>query len=206
MGNVAASGGYYISCVADRIYAEPNTLTGSIGIFGLIPCIKGLLNDKLGITQGTVSTNANSDFISASAPMTPYQRNSMQRMVEDGYETFVGRCAQGRGMSVDSIKAIAEGRVWDGQTALEIGLVDQLGGLEAAVSDIADELGFETYAIKEYPSTEIDFMKTLMEGKKTIKEKIIANELGDAYQYYEAISRLNGLEPLQCRMETVVIE
>ena len=109
-------------------------------------------------------------------------------------------------MSVDSIKAIAEGRVWDGQTALEIGLVDQLGGLEAAVSDIADELGFETYAIKEYPSTEIDFMKTLMEGKKTIKEKIIANELGDAYQYYEAISRLNGLEPLQCRMETVVIE
>lgn len=206
MGDVAASGGYYISCGADRIYAEPTTLTGSIGIFGLIPCIKGLLNDKLGITQGTVSTNANSDFISASAPMTPYQRNSMQRMVEDGYETFVGRCAQGRGMNVDSIKAIAEGRVWDGQTALEIGLVDQLGGLEAAVSDIADELGFETYAIKEYPSTEIDFMKTLMKGKKTIKEKIIANELGDAYQYYEAISRLKGLEPLQCRMETVVIE
>ncbi len=142
MSDYAASGGYYISSGADIIYAEPVTLTGSIGIFGMIPCVKELMNDKLGMTTDNVSTNLNGSFPTIDEPMTPFQRESMQREINRGYETFVSRCAQGRDMPVDSIKAIAEGRVWDGISALEIGLVDRLGSLSTAVSDMADALGF----------------------------------------------------------------
>lgn len=206
MGNVAASGGYYISCGADRIYAESTTLTGSIGIFGVVPCIKPLLNNNLGITQGTVSSNANGNFISLTEPMTPYQQRCMQDMINRGYETFVGRCAEGRNLSIDSIKQIAEGRVWDGTTALEIGLIDKIGGLYDAINDLATELGYDTYAIKEYPSDEIDIWKEIMKSQVSIKEKAIAEELGEAYQYYKAIERIKNLEPIQCRMEKVIIK
>lgn len=205
MGDVAASGGYYISSGADRIYAEPTTLTGSIGIFGIVPCIKPLLNNNLGITQGCVSSNANGEFISLTEPMTPYQQRSMQDMINRGYETFVGRCAEGRNIPVDSIKAIAEGRVWDGATALEIGLVDKLGGLNDAIIDLASELGYSTYSIKEYPSDGINIWKEIMKSQASIKERVIADELGEAYQYYKVIEQIKNLDPIQCRMETVII-
>lgn len=206
MGHMAASGGYYISCGADKIYADNTTLTGSIGIFGLVPCVKGLLQNNLGITQGTVSTNKNSDFIALSQPMTGYQRQSMQRMIDNGYETFVSRCAEGRNMSVDSIKAIAEGRVWDGQTALEIGLVDKLGGINDAITDLASEMGFETYCIKEYPSLEEELMKQIMNSSASIKQNIAQEEFGEYYQYIQSIKALSNLEPLQCRAEKIIIE
>lgn len=206
MGHMAASGGYYISCGADRIYADATTLTGSIGIFGLVPCTKKLMNEKLGINTGVVSTNKNSDFISLSEPMTQYQRNGMQKMVSEGYETFVKRCAEGRGMSVDSIKLIAEGRVWDGETALNIGLVDKIGGIEMAIKDIADNLGFEDYSVCEYPSVEDELMKKLMNVKANIKNEVVADELGDAYIYYDAFEKIMRLEPLQCRTEQIIIK
>ena len=206
MGDVAASGGYYISCGAHCIYAEPVTLTGSIGIFGMIPCAKTLLTDKLGITEGTVATNANGGFISFTQPMTPFQRQKMQMMVNNGYENFVGRCATGRSMSVDSIKAIAEGRVWDGKSAYELGLVDKLGSLENAVADMANELGFEAYEIKEYPSLEEELMNKLMNGNFSLKNDIIKSELGETYQYYKQINLLKNLEHVQCRMEEIVIK
>lgn len=206
MGDVAASGGYYISCGAHCIYAEPVTLTGSIGIFGMIPCAKTFLTDKLGITEGTVATNANGGFISFTQPMTPFQRQKMQMMVNNGYENFVGRCATGRSMSVDSIKAIAEGRVWDGKSAYELGLVDKLGSLENAVADMANELGFEDYEIKEYPSLEEELMNKLMNGNFSLKNDIIKSELGETYQYYKQINHLKNLEHVQCRMEDIVIK
>ncbi len=133
MGDYAASGGYYISCGADKIFAQPMTLTGSIGIFGMIPCAKELVHDKLGVNVDYVSTNANSIGISILEPMTPFMRNKMQESVNRGYELFTSRCAEGRHMSQDSIKAIAEGRVWDGAKALELKLVDQLGQLDDAI-------------------------------------------------------------------------
>ena len=130
MGDYAASGGYYISCGADRIFAEPLTLTGSIGIFGMIPCFKELLTDKIGVNFTEISTNKNG-MLNTFAPMTPVQREAMQRKINNGYELFTKRCAEGRGMQIDSLKAIAEGRVWDGTTALKIGLVDELGGMNS---------------------------------------------------------------------------
>ena len=205
MGHLAASGGYYISCGADRIYADETTLTGSIGIFGVIPCIKNLLTNNLGITQGTVSTNTNSDFISLSEPMTISQRNKMQQMINNGYETFVSRCAEGRGMSIDSIKTIAEGRVWDGKSALELGLIDEIGGINDAISDLASELGYEDYAILEYPSEMNNFMDKLLNVEK-VSEHIVADKLGNAYEYYNAVNKIKTMEKMQCRMEKIIIE
>ncbi|MDE7125285.1 MAG: signal peptide peptidase SppA, partial [Muribaculaceae bacterium] len=129
MSDVAASGGYYISCGADRIFADPATLTGSIGIFGMIPCFEGLVTDKLGINFTTVESNPNADLLNICRPLPAAQLNAMQKMVENGYETFVSRVAAGRHISTDSVKAIGEGRVWYGRDALRIGLVDTLASL-----------------------------------------------------------------------------
>lgn len=205
MGDVAASGGYYISCGADRIYAEPQTLTGSIGIFGIIPCAKTLLNDKIGVTTSTVGTNANPTFLHLDTPLTPVERAAMQRRIDRGYETFVGRCAEGRGMSVDSIKSIAEGRVWDGVTALKIGLVDEFGSLDDVVKAMAKELNLKKYSIGEYPVADLSFWQQLVAAQNELEVKIIEKHLGESYKIYTAIDRINRMEPVQCRMENVVL-
>ena len=129
MVDYAASGGYYISCMADEIVAQPNTITGSIGIFGLIPNFSGL-NSKIGLTYDGVKTNKLSDAISVNRAFRPEERALMQNHVNRGYELFVQRCADGRKKSVAQIKAIAEGRVWTGIDAKSIGLVDKIGGLD----------------------------------------------------------------------------
>lgn len=206
MGDVAASGGYYISCGADRIYAQPTTLTGSIGIFGLIPCAQELLTDKLSLGFGTVQTNANGDFISLSKPMTPLQQAKMQQMINRGYETFVGRCAEGRDMSVDSIKAIAEGRVWDGEAALRLHLVDDLKPLHDVICDMASDLDLNAYNVEEYPRLQKKWWEEALAIEGTIKERFVRSQLGEAYGLYKAMERIKTLEPLQCRMESVVIE
>lgn len=205
MGDYAASGGYYISCGADRIYAEPLTLTGSIGIFGMIPCTQGLMKNHLGINLGTVATNQNSQ-ISILEPMTPAQRNSMQSMINRGYETFVGRCAGGRNMPVDSIKAIAEGRVWDGMEALKLNLVDRLGGLDMAIADLAEDLGYEDYNIVEYPDVKADWIDELLGLKTQIKERALKEEFGNMLPYYIEGKQLLKSEPIQCRMQPVVLK
>lgn len=205
MGDVAASGGYYISCGADRIYCQPVTITGSIGIFGLIPSIKGLLNDKLGVTMTTIATNPEAN-LGIVDPMTPFQRAAMQRMIDRGYETFVGRCAAGRDMTVDSIKAIAEGRVWDGATALRIGLVDKLGSLTDCIADLAAEQGYDKYKVIEYPDPRGEWWEEMLMSSSSIKESIMKAELGDAYRYYKEMNRMQRLEHVQCRMQEVVIE
>lgn len=206
MGDYAASGGYYISCGADRIYAEPATLTGSIGIFGLIPNAEGLLRDHLGVTSGTVSSNENGSFLSLIHPMTPMQRNAMQGYIDRGYETFVGRCAEGRDMPVDSIKAIAEGRVWDGMEALRLNLVDQLGGIDMAITDMADDLGGGKIRIVEYPVIRPEWWEEIVAIQTHMAEGKVRSELGPLYSYYRESRRILEANHLQCRMQPVSLE
>lgn len=205
MSDYAASGGYYISCGADRIFAQPVTLTGSIGIFGLIPNLKGLISDKLGVNTGTVKTNANGNFPSIMEPMTEAQKAAMQKYVERGYELFTSRCAQGRKMPQDSIKMIGEGRVWDGSEALRLGLVDELGGLDAAIAAMAKKLNVETYTISVYPNVKQEWYTAILEASKNVKEAAIHEELGDMQPFYETVKRIKGMSTLQARMDFVEI-
>lgn len=162
MGNLAASGGYYIACNADKIVASPMTLTGSIGIFGLFPMVEKLTN-KVGLSFDVVKTNAMSDFGVMTRPMTAPERQKMQQFIDNGYELFVKRCADGRSMTPEAIKQIAEGRVWTGAKALELGLVDELGGLDKAIEVAADLAKVTTYQLSYYPEKK-DFFTALMES------------------------------------------
>ena len=206
MGDYAASGGYYISCGAEKIYADSTTLTGSIGIFGMIPCAKGLLNDKLGLNFDFVTTNANSSFPSLVTEVTPFQRRQMQANINRGYELFTSRCAQGRGISQDSIKAVGEGRVWAGADALRIGLVDELGSLTDAVEGLAAELGFKKYQVIDYPNPKKDFMAMLAEIDSRMRLRAVKRELGALYPAYHHMRKLAGLDPVQARAALPVIE
>lgn len=151
MGGAAASGGYYISCGADKIYADATTITGSIGIFGIIPYARELLNDKLGISFDVVQTNPNAAFPRIDAPLTTGQRAALEKAIHAGYDLFVKRVADGRGLSTDSVRSIAEGRVWVGATAKKIGLVDELGGLSTAITYTAGKAGVSSSDYVSYP-------------------------------------------------------
>lgn len=206
MGDLAASGGYYISCGADKIFAEPVTLTGSIGIFGMIPCFKELLNDKLGINLSVINTNKNGNFISVTEPMNPIQRAAMQRMINNGYELFTTRCANGRGMELDSLKLIAEGRVWDGITAKEIGLVDEFGNLQDAIDWVVEQAKVGEYSISTYPTLEPSFMKYIRGYMSTQIDNKIASETGELYQYHDIINKIVNRDHIQCLMEPIKIK
>lgn len=198
MGNYAASGGYYISSGAQRIFAEPVTLTGSIGIFGMIPNIEKLTTD-IGINIDEIGTNQNPNFPAITKPMTPMQAEQMQRMVERGYDLFTKRCSQGRKVSQDSIKAIAEGRVWDGKTALKLGLVDELGDLSDAIAWVAEKANLEDYSLDYLPKTEPDFSSFFNAYMSMQTEKMLLRQMPLFYQSKDIIPRLLGLYPLQAR-------
>lgn len=206
MSDYAASGGYYISCGADKIYAEPVTITGSIGIFGLIPNIRGLVTDKLGVTTYPISTNPAGAQPDIFAPMTESQRAGMQSYVDRGYELFVKRVAGGRKKTVDQIKAIAEGRVWDGREALRIGLVDKLGGLDTALADMARELGVESWSVERYPKTEDDVLTALLMMSNRMEQSALKRKLGDVAEIYRTIESIRQYQGVQARMQPVVIE
>lgn len=206
MSDYAASGGYYISCGADKIYAEPVTITGSIGIFGLIPNIRGLVTDKLGVTTYPISTNPAGAQPDIFAPMTESQRAGMQSYVDRGYELFVKRVASGRKKTVDQIKAIAEGRVWDGREALRIGLVDKLGGLDTALADMAKELGVESWSVERYPKTEDDVLTALLMMSDRMEQSALERKLGDVAEIYRTIESIRQYQGVQARMQPVVIE
>lgn len=206
MSDYAASGGYYISCGADKIYAEPVTITGSIGIFGLIPNIRGLVTDKLGVTTYPISTNPAGAQTDIFAPMTESQRAGMQSYVDRGYELFVKRVAGGRKKTVDQIKAIAEGRVWDGREALRIGLVDKLGGLDTALADMARELGVESWSVERYPKTEDDVLTALLMMSDRMEQSALERKLGDVAEIYRTIESIRQYQGVQARMQPVVIE
>ena len=171
MGGMAASGGYYISCGANKIFAEPSTLTGSIGIFGMVPDATELLNEKLGLHFDVVKTNKYADFGAPSVygmlgrPFTGDESAMMQGIVEKGYDLFVSRVADGRGISKDSVDAIGQGRVWTGEQALKIGLVDQLGNLKDAIAEAAQLAELEKYSVDTYPAP-ANFLEQLMNQKQ----------------------------------------
>ena len=199
MGDYAASGGYYISCVADSIIAQPGTLTGSIGIFGTIPNIEGL-NKKLGLSYDGVKTNKMSDAISLNRAFTPEERNLMQAYVNTGYELFVKRCSDGRGIAVDSLKAIAEGRVWTGEDAVKIGLVDALGGINDAVKIAAGKAKLDKYMVKSYPAKD-DFMTKLLKNMNTeVETRFMKSKLGNEnyriLRIIEDAKNMNGIHAL----------
>lgn len=207
MGDMAASGGYYISCGADRIFAEPLTLTGSIGVFGMIPCIKELYEEKLGINQSVVKTNSNSEFPMLTERMTPAQQASMQRMVNNTYELFVSRCAEGRNMPSDSIKAIAEGRVWDGISAKNIGLVDEFGNLEDATKWVAEQAGIDDdYNIIIAPEQKDFFTKYISKHISQSIEGKLQEEMGPMYQYRNTIKHITSRDQILCLTPEVVIK
>ena len=155
MGNYAASGGYFISAPGTKIYADPMTISGSIGVFGLIPNAGKLLEQKLGLTTETVNTNKNSDFPSVYRPMNPYEKEMMQLSIENIYSDFVSKVAAGRKMSAESVDSIGQGRVWSGTSALKIGLVDEIGGLKDAIKGAAKLAGIEHYSVRELPVMKI---------------------------------------------------
>lgn len=205
MGDYAASGGYWISCCADRIFADPLTITGSIGIFGLIPNVKGLA-DKIGVTPQTVSTNPDANFPTLFTPMTETQQAAMQKYVERGYDKFVGRVAKGRKMSEEKVRRIGEGRVWDAVKAKELGLVDELGGMNLALDWVAEKckLG-KSYNVAMYPSIEStiwDFIPELanMKAEETLKDALKGNY--DAIAVKWAMSLLSQ-KPVQARMPNI---
>lgn len=206
MSDYAASGGYYISCGADKIYAEPVTITGSIGIFGLIPNIRGLVTDKLGVTTYPISTNPAGAQPDIFAPMTENQRAGMQSYVDRGYELFVKRVADGRKKTVAQIKTIAEGRVWDGREALRIGLVDKLGGLDTALADMARELGIESWSVERYPKAKDDVLTALLMMSDRMEQRALERKLGDAAEIYRTIESIRQYQGVQARMQPIVIE
>ena len=206
MSDYAASGGYYISCGADRIYADPLTLTGSIGIFGMLPNASGLLKNKLGVNVVSVATNPEGVMPSLFQGLTPYQMEAFQKNVERGYELFVSRVAKGRGMTVDAVKAVAEGRVWDGKEALGKGLVDKIGNLDAVLTDLAAELKVKDYEVKKYPEVEQDFWSQMLKIGSNVKMHIIEDELGDNFELWYMLQRLQNMAPIQARMDYITVK
>lgn len=204
MGTYAASGGYYISCGASRIVAEPTTLTGSIGVFGLIPCINKLMTQTLGITSDEVKTNRFGN-LSIVTPLTEAEGRMIQNSVEQTYALFLDRCAAGRRMPVDSIARIAEGRVWTGADAIELGLVDELGGLQTALDAAAKLADVKKYSIETYPAQK-SFFEELLEsfGSDNLEAKLAA-ELGINKQSLKLLQHITKQDPIQARMTDITV-
>jgi protease-4 len=201
MGNYAASGGYYISAPGTKIYANPTTISGSIGVFGLIPNAAGLLENKLGITHETVNTNENSDFISLYRPLEAYEKNVMQMSIEKVYSDFVSKVAEGRKRSNESIDSIGQGRIWSGTNALKIGLVDELGGLRDAIAGAANLAGIDSlYSIRELPAAEDPYLKLINQLSGNIRLNILRKELGESFRYYNEIKEISTLSGIQARL------
>lgn len=204
MGNYAASGGYYIACMADSILAQPNTITGSIGIFGLIPNLDGL-NKKLGLNYDVVKTNKMSDALSTNRAFRPEERALMQTYINSGYELFIQRCADGRGMTTDQIKAVAEGRVWTGEDALALGLVDKLGNLSDAIAIAAEKAGLTEYQVRDFPEKE-DFTTRLLKNLGgDLEARILKSQMGEHYHIYKHLRSFEYMNGIQARLPYEVV-
>jgi protease-4 len=200
MGNYAASGGYYISAPGSRIFASPTTITGSIGVFGLVPNAVKLLNQKLGISTETVNTNKNSDFPSVYRPMSAYEKDVMQAGIENIYSDFISKVSSGRKMRVTAVDSIGQGRVWSGTDALGIGLVDEMGGLNASVEKAANLAGIDTWSVRELPVLEDPYSKILSQLTGEVKMRILKHELGEYKKYYDELQEIKDLSGIQARL------
>ncbi len=183
MGDLAASGGYYVSAYATKIIAQPNTITGSIGVFGAVPNMKEMFNNKLGITFDNVKTNELADLGSISRPLRKVERDIIQESVDRIYDVFIHHVAEGRGLPVATVDSIAQGRVWSGLDAKQIGLVDDLGGLEYAIEQAAQLASLDKYRLVEYPVAK-DFVTRLMESLGEVETRFIRSRLGESYDIF----------------------
>lgn len=220
MGDLAASAGYEMSCMADVIVAQPTTITGSIGVFGTIPNLGKLMNQKLGLHTDTVCTNRNAAGLSIMRPLSPTVKALWTRNVEDFYKVFVGRVAEGRHMSYDEVHKIARGRVWTGADALGIGLVDTLGGIDLAVSIAAEKAGLDSYKIKEYPEekdtwtqlTELfgegqdDDLSLMAKMRMALRWKASQKDIKALSRLEKDIEYVTTAEGLQARLPYVICE
>lgn len=200
MGDLAASGGYYISCNADRIVASPTTITGSIGIFGMFPSFSGTMK-KLGVASDVVKTNQFADFGNISRTFNEQESELMQSYINNGYDLFLTRCAEGRGMPKDSLALYAEGRVWTGNQAKEIGLVDELGGVEDAIKIAADlaNLG-KSYAVYEYPKMKSTIEELLNKNKEELVAKSAKEWLGNNFELFMMLKDIESEDFMQARI------
>lgn len=193
MGDLAASGGYYIACAADSIYAQPNTITGSIGIFAILPNMQKLFNDKLGITFDGVKTGKYADLGSINRPLTIEERAILQSQVDHGYNDFTLAVANGRHKTQEYINSIGQGRVWTGEQALKIGLVDKLGNINDAINSAANKANLKGYKIVNYPEQKSIFSKLESGLSSHIKAHFIQSELGEEYKYYQQVKAVSKM-------------
>lgn len=200
MGDVAASGGYYIIAPADTIVAGELTITGSIGVFGILLDAQEFFNKKLGITSDVEMTNKYSDIGSPFRSLSGFEREVIQRSVDKVYTTFVNHVAEGRSMTYEKVDRIGEGRVWSGINAKEIGLVDTFGGLRDAIKIAARMAGLEEYRIAELPKLEDPLTQLLKGSTSELRTKLIKNELGEDYKYYKMIKDIKNMDGIQARL------
>ena len=200
-GNYAASGGYYISMAADTIVSEPNTITGSIGIFGIIFNMGDFMANKLGITTDGVSTGDFSGMMTSSRALTDAEKRIIQNSVEEGYELFTSKAAEGRNMSIENLKAIASGRVWTGSQAKENGLVDILGNLDDAIKIAAEKAGIaDDYKVRYYPEQKSTLEEFIAELEGDTQARLMKSKLGDMYPYADMIEKVKAMKGVQARM------
>ncbi len=201
MSDVAASGGYYMAMGCDTIVAHPNTVTGSIGIFSVFFNVEEMV-DKIGVDTEIVQTSEFADIFSPTKPMSEAERRILQANIEQGYETFTSKAAEGRNMSVEQLKKVASGRVWSGTEALERDLVDVLGGLDQAIAIAVEKAGLEEddYRVKYYPEQKDVFQQIMEELGQEVSTQLLKRELGDAFPYVQQIRQLRNLQGIQARM------
>ncbi len=200
MGDLAASAGYEISCYADYIVAQPTTITGSIGVFAMLPEIGTMLKNKIGLTFDTVNTNRNSSALSVMRPLSTESRALMQKNVEDFYKVFIGRVAEGRGLDVNYVDSIARGRVWTGRDALALGLVDTLGGIDVALAIAAERAGITKYSVKVYPEAPSTLMEMFNMTDEDARAKVLLPTQYGKYRFFSDIEKLCDSDPLQARL------
>jgi protease-4 len=200
MGAVAASGGYYIAAPADMIIAEPNTITGSIGVFGLTINAQKLLNDKLGLRFEKVNFGDYADIGSPDRPMTAPEKEIIQRMIDRIYDDFISRVAEGRKLTKEHVDSIAQGRVWSGADAIKIGLVDELGGIEKAIAVAAKKAKLEEYRVTTLPEQKDPIDQLLKTLTSDASAYMVKKELGENYQYYMSLQKALKYQGIQARM------
>ncbi len=200
MGDYAASGGYYISCAADSIFAESNTITGSIGVFAIIPNMKGFLNDKLGVTFDGVKTGQFADLGNVTRPLSVPEKMILQKEVNRTYADFTKRVSEGRKISQQYVDSIGQGRVWTGEQAIKIKLVDRIGHLEDAIKSAARKAKLDDYKLVNYPEIKQGFFGLLDNSGDKIKTYMVKQELGVNYPYYQKIKEVTNMKGLQARM------
>ncbi|MCB0762276.1 MAG: signal peptide peptidase SppA [Flavobacteriales bacterium] len=194
MGDLAASGGYYISCGADKIYANPNTITGSIGVFGMLPNFQGFYENKIGLTHDYVNTAENADLWSVAKPLNDMQHQAVETSIHGIYNRFISLVADGRGMTIEEVDAIAQGRVWSGSDAIEIGLVDELGDLQDAIEAAAAMAGLDEYRTKDLPELIDPFQEMV---KELMGEAALKQEFGHSAELIEKIKQVEHILSLQ---------